>query len=105
MSITESDIESLLRDGVIDSATATRLREWAAERRDSDGAVVDPAPRGSSFDLAHTAYYVGALVIMFALGWFAIEAWQRYGGWPLAVVALAYASLFILLSSSCSLRF
>lgn len=100
MTITESDIASLLREGVIDGPTATRLRGWTAEQRAAGGAAVEPAPRGSSFDLANSAYYMGALVVMFALGWFAIEAWQRYGGWPLAVVALAYAALFILLGET-----
>lgn len=48
----------------------------------------------SAFDLAHAAYWLGAAVILFALAWFASEAWQRYGGWPLAIVAAAYAGLF-----------
>lgn len=104
MTITESDIASLLDDGVIDRPTATRLRGWAAEQREAAGAGVEPAPRRSSFDLANSAYYVGALVIMFALGWFAIEAWQRYGGWPLVGVALAYAALFIVLGETLSRR-
>ncbi len=86
MAITEKDIAALLNDGVIDDAAAARIREWAAGTGDRSPA--------SSFDIAHSAYYLGALVILFALGWFAVEAWDRYGGWPLAGVAIAYAALF-----------
>ncbi len=86
MPITEKDIAALLEDGVIDDAAAARIRTWTT-------AAPDRSP-SSPFDIAHAAYYLGALVILFALGWFAVEAWERYGGWPLAGVAVAYAALF-----------
>jgi hypothetical protein len=50
-----------------------------------------PAPR---FDTEHVAYYLGALVIIGAMGWFMTNAWDFLNGWGLAVVAVCYAVLF-----------
>lgn len=50
------------------------------------------APRGS-FQLAHVAFYFGAMLIMAAMGWLLTEAWMSIGDWAL----LAIASLYILL--------
>src|SRR5205809_365762 len=52
------------------------------------------------FDLTHTAYYLGALVVMSALGWFMNEAWARYGGWVLTLIAIAYAVAFTVAGES-----
>lgn len=71
---------TLVREGVIDGPTATRIRAWTVEQGEAaSGREPTPDSPRSSFDLSHSAYYLGALVIMFALGWFAIESWERYG--------------------------
>ncbi len=46
-----------------------------------------------SFQLAHVAFYLGALLIMGAMGWLLSEAWMRIGDTALLVVALAYITL------------
>ena len=97
--ITDRNVEELLAEGVIDADTADRIREYLRDR----GAPDRPGKGGTTlpaFDLAHAAYYLGAAVILFALGWFAIQAWERHGGWPLAGVALLYAALFGALGQS-----
>ncbi|RJG10328.1 DUF2157 domain-containing protein [Pseudomonas cavernicola] len=48
----------------------------------------------ASFQLAHIAYYFGALLIMGALGWLLTEAWMRIGDVALLTIALIYMSLF-----------
>lgn len=50
-----------------------------------------PTPR---FDAEHVAYYLGALLIIGAMGWFMTGAWDVMNGWGLATVALCYAMLF-----------
>lgn len=91
MSITRGDLEELVESGVVDRATAARIQEW-----------VDRRPESSRlrFDLAHAAYYLGAVVILFAMGWFTIESWQRYGGWSVAGIAVIYAGIFVILGES-----
>jgi hypothetical protein len=89
------DVEELLAAGVIDDPVAERILAYIAERgsrRDDAGGSGGPAL--PSFDLVHAAYYLGGAVILFALAWFAAEAWDRYGGWPLAAVAASYAAFF-----------
>lgn len=43
-----------------------------------------------SFQLAHVAFYLGALLIMAAMGWLLNEAWMRIGDSALLLIALVY---------------
>ncbi|MCT8163119.1 DUF2157 domain-containing protein [Pseudomonas putida] len=51
-----------------------------------------PAARGS-LQLAHAAFYFGALLIMGAMGWLLTEAWMRVGDWALLAIAVLYIFL------------
>ncbi|MBH3312056.1 DUF2157 domain-containing protein [Pseudomonas mosselii] len=44
----------------------------------------------ASFQLAHVAFYLGALLIMCAMGWLLTEAWMRIGDGALLAIALLY---------------
>lgn len=46
------------------------------------------------FEIAHVSYYLGALVIIGAMGWFVTNAWDRLSGMSLFVIAAAYSILF-----------
>lgn len=48
------------------------------------------------FDLAHVAYYFGALVVISAMGWFMTEAWERFGGGGIFAISSLYAVCFAL---------
>lgn len=48
----------------------------------------------ASFQLAHVAYYFGAVLIMGAMGWLLTEAWMSVGDIALLLIALAYIGLF-----------
>jgi hypothetical protein len=48
------------------------------------------------FDLANVAYYVGALVVIGAMGWFMNKAWDGMGGPGLSAVAACYAVCFVM---------
>lgn len=54
-----------------------------------------PQSRGS-FQLAHVAFYFGALLIMGAMGWLLTEAWMRVGDWALLMIAVLYITLLTL---------
>src|SRR5690242_19161053 len=84
MPITDRQLEELVTAGVIDAGTAERIAAYFAR-------TGVERPR---FDLTHTAYYLGALVVMSALEWFMNEAWARYGGGVLTIIAVAYAVAF-----------
>ena len=44
----------------------------------------------ASFQLAHVAFYLGALLIMGAMGWLLTEAWMRIGDGALLAIAQLY---------------
>jgi hypothetical protein len=48
------------------------------------------------FDVAHVAYYLGALIVMGAMGWFMNKAWNALGGPGLTAIATCYAGCFVL---------
>ncbi|EKT4503367.1 DUF2157 domain-containing protein [Pseudomonas putida] len=54
-----------------------------------------PAPRGS-FQLAHVAFYFGAMLIMAAMGWLLTEAWMSLGDGALLIIASLYILLITL---------
>jgi hypothetical protein len=85
MPLSDRDLNALRAAGLIDDATAARIVEFFRSR-DAE------RPR---FDLSHTAYYLGSLVVMSAMGWFMNEAWSRYGGLVLSAIAVGYALVFI----------
>ena len=74
------ELDQLVDAGVIDATTAQRIAAHLA-RAGADR---------PGFDLSHTAYYLGAIVVMSALGWFMGEAWARYDGWVPTLVATSY---------------
>jgi hypothetical protein len=58
------------------------------------------SPQRASFQLAHIAYYFGALLIIGAMGWLLTEAWMRVGDLALLLISGAYLLLFSLCARS-----
>ena len=48
------------------------------------------------FDTAHVAYYLGALLVIGAMGWFTTREWDHLGGPGLTAVGALYAACFTL---------
>src|SRR4051812_20220651 len=51
------------------------------------------------FDGANVTYYLGALIVIGAMGWFMTKAWERLGGLGLFAAAAAYAVCFVIAGS------
>ncbi|MDH1265161.1 DUF2157 domain-containing protein [Pseudomonas sp. GD03944] len=58
------------------------------------------SPARASFQLAHVAYYFGAMLIIGAMGWLLTEAWMRVGDIALLLVSTAYMLFFVLCGRS-----
>jgi hypothetical protein len=59
--------------------------------------TLDRHQAGSTrFDVPNVAYYLGALVVMAAMGWFMTTAWERFGGRGILGIATTYAVCFAL---------
>ena len=56
-----------------------------------------PQSRGR-LQVAHVAFYLGALIIMGALGWLLTEAWMSIGDWALLAISVLYIILLTLLA-------
>lgn len=78
-----SDLTRAVDAGVLDAAQKQALLAFL-ERQ---------PPRQVSFQLAHVAFYLGALLIMGAMGWLLSEAWMRIGDGALLGIALLYILL------------
>jgi len=48
----------------------------------------------AGFEAAHIAYYLGALLIIGAMGWFITNAWDSLSGLTIFLIAAAYAAAF-----------
>lgn len=53
----------------------------------------------SKFDLPHVLYYIGALIVISAMGWFLGKGWEKFGGEGIMLISLAYIALYIALGS------
>jgi hypothetical protein len=85
MTISKDDLLWTAQRGIISEEQAFQIWEALNVRRKD-------AP---TFDIVHVAYYFGAFIIMAAMGWFMNDAWNRFGGGALAVIAVIYGSGFI----------
>jgi hypothetical protein len=47
-----------------------------------------------TFEVAHISYYLGALLIIGAMGWFVTNAWDRLSGSTITAIAVGYGILF-----------
>jgi hypothetical protein len=86
--LSKDDLGWAASQGVITPEQAEKL--WTAlETREAAGP-------GARFDLAHVAYYFGALIVISAMGYFLGQAWDAYGGQGIFGLAVTYAFVFIL---------
>jgi hypothetical protein len=69
MQVSKHDFEWAARQGLLSPTQADALGQ-ALERRTAGS---------GRFDLAHLAYYLDALVVISAMGWFMTKAKERFG--------------------------
>lgn len=86
MNLSKDDLKWAASQGLITMVQAENL--W--NRLENRSSV---RPR---FDLAHVAYYFGALLVLSAMGWFMTRAWEQFGGGGLTLISVLYALCFIL---------
>lgn len=81
MELNRRDLEAAAAHGLLDPAQAERLWQFMCERhRDRPG-----------FRFTHILYYLGGLIAIGAMTLFMTLGWERFGGWALLAIALAYA--------------
>jgi len=94
LEITKEDLEAAASEGVISNRQVDDLWGYLSTRLKKDDGV------NARFDLAHLAWYSGAVIVMLAMGWFLSEVWDRFNGGAVLFTSLAYALLFALIGRS-----
>lgn len=84
MRIGKSDLEWAAAKGIIANGQVEALWRVLGER-------TADAPK---FDLVHAAYYLGALLVIGAMGWFIGSGWERLGGGGIFIIAALYGAAF-----------
>ena len=80
-----SDLQAVQDAGLIDQALHDKISEFLRTRN---------APKlQPRFDLTHVLWYLGALIIIGAMGIFTNDAFNRMGGWALTACGLIYAGV------------
>jgi len=64
------------------------------QQADSLWAALEAHGAGSSFNVANVAYYLGAMIVIAAMGWLMTTAWEQFGGGGILLLSLLYAALF-----------
>ena len=82
--IAETELRSAVAKAGLSEGTFERIR----------AALGDPAETQPGFEVAHIAYYLGALLIIGAMGWFVTSAWDSLSGMSIFLVAVIYAAVF-----------
>ncbi|MCC5811603.1 MAG: DUF2157 domain-containing protein [Ectothiorhodospiraceae bacterium] len=83
MQITRKELERAAAAGVLEAETAERLWRYLSEE----------LPQQPQFRAAHLLYYLGGFVAMSALALFIGQAWEQWAGWPMLLLAVAFAGL------------
>jgi len=87
----DSDLRDALASGVIDAATFERLSLFLDERRK---AVAAEATGIARFDFVNVLWYLGALIVLGAMGLFSTNAFGMWGAKALIATAVVYAAFF-----------
>jgi hypothetical protein len=85
VNITNKEIEEAVSQNIITQEQGERLWHlWSGKEERKNG-----------FQISHLAYYVGALIVISAMGWFMDTAWEVLGGMGMFSIAVLYACCFV----------
>ena len=84
MKITRDDLRWAVQEGCLQAGQDEALWRTLEQR----------AQHRVRFDAAHVSYYIGAIIVIAAMGWFITAAWDALPGIALAAVAVIYAAIF-----------
>ncbi len=94
-------IDTALERGIIDEEQADRLKALAVElaaptyhEQAASQARAHPREARRGFNAVTIAYTAGALLVLFALGWFLVDRWMELGTVGVLVTSVVYALAF-----------
>ena len=90
MKVTRQKLELAVAEKIISKDQADRLFDFLK-------AIPSTGP---GFDFTHVLYYMGGLIAIGAMTLFMNLGWERFGGWGILCIALAYAAIGLKLTSA-----
>lgn len=86
LTIQATDLQHAVQAGVLTPGQDAELLRFLQQQQ----------PEKASFQLAHVAYYFGAMLIIGAMGWLLTEAWMSVGDIALLLISATYMLIFTL---------
>jgi hypothetical protein len=87
--VSRHTLQAAVQKGLLSEAQAERLWTFLSERQqDTPG-----------FNFTHILYYLGGLIAIGAMTLFMTLGWERFGGWGIFFIALAYAGVGLWLTN------
>ncbi len=103
MQISKELLQSAVKAGLITEEQAFKLWEYLDQQRQNvsneipDLTHVIKSPR---FSLGHVLYYLGGLIVIGAMSWFMVSAWESLGGFGIAAFAAFFAGAFFIVGKN-----
>jgi hypothetical protein len=85
MRLDENDLKRAAAATGLSAEQAQALWKQLQERSETE----------AHFEPAHVAYYLGALLVIGAMGWFMTNGWDSFSGVELFAIAAGYAVVFL----------
>lgn len=89
MKVTKETMDAAVRENILSASQAKALLEFLRSRPGAE----------SRFNFTHALYYAGGLVAIGAVTIFMNLGWEKFGGWGMFCIAIAYAVIGLLLAN------
>jgi len=90
MKVTKQKLEMAVAEEIISQEQAEKLFDFLKSLPST----------GPSFDFTHVLYYMGGLIAIGAMTLFMNLGWERFGGWGIFFISLAYAGVGLKLANN-----
>lgn len=85
------------KNGLLSAASKIGISEQQAEMLWNGLASTQENAPENKMNISTTLYYVGAMIVISAMGWLMDIGWEKFGGFGMMSIALVYAALFFLI--------
>src|SRR5688572_33261976 len=96
INVNRKDLDAAAAEGYVAHKDVEPLWEFLATR---ETATPPPPVVKSQFDLAHVAWYTGAVIVMLAASWLMWQVWDVFSGAAILATTVVYAGVLTFLGT------
>lgn len=102
MQITKEALIAAVKSGLITEDQSIKLWDYLVQRDQLNPkeVVLDQDYERPRFSLGHVLYYLGGLIVIGAMSWFMVSAWELLGGVGIALLTALFAGSFFLVGKN-----